>query len=225
MGLKFTENKNRSSGLSVTTNPRTAFSAHGLGEATQAQAEGGTITGKYTSPLRVFQAIAAYLLTSPTIASPTLSGTTNLTGGQITFPATQSASSNANTLDDYEEGTWTPVITFGGGSTGITYSTQSGYYTKIGRMVHFSMLIVLTSKGSSTGTALVTGLPFTDGTTTASVNFFANNMAAAATTSLMGFVTGSTIDLRRFTTGTATAMADTDFANNTSMRISGVYQV
>ena len=67
----------------------------------------------------------------------------------------------ANALDDYEEGNWTPVLDFGGGSTGITYGTQSARYTKIGRMVYFSFRIYLTSKGSSTGHAHVSGFPFT----------------------------------------------------------------
>lgn len=65
------------------------------------------------------------------------------------------------TVEDYEEGTWTPTLTFGGGSTGITYSEQSGKYLKIGQLVFVKSRITLTSKGSSTGQALVTGLPFT----------------------------------------------------------------
>jgi hypothetical protein len=51
----------------------------------------------------------------------------------INFPATQSASANANTLDDYEEGTWTPSF---GGITSASYSYQLGTYTKIGNMVY-----------------------------------------------------------------------------------------
>ena len=50
-------------------------------------------------------------------------------GAGITFPSTASASSDANTLDDYEEGTWTPVI------NGFTAPSGSGWYTKIGRQV------------------------------------------------------------------------------------------
>jgi hypothetical protein len=65
-------------------------------------------------------------------AAPTTSGT------GITFPATQSASSNANTLDDYEEGTWTPV------GVGITFAGTASYnaiYTKIGRLVTVTISI------------------------------------------------------------------------------------
>ena len=64
-------------------------------------------------------------------------------------------------LDDYEEGTWTPVLTFGGCSTGITYSNRGGNYTKIGRQVTLNFMIELSSKGSSTGDAVVGGLPYT----------------------------------------------------------------
>jgi hypothetical protein len=67
---------------------------------------------------------------------------------------------SANALDDYEEGTFTPSLNFGGGTTGITYEQRFGNYTKIGRLVHYKMRIKLTSKGSSGGHAQITGLPF-----------------------------------------------------------------
>ena len=86
--------------------------------------------------------------------------TINLTGGQITFPATAVPSTNANTLDDYEEGSWTPALNFGGGTTGITYLERRGSYIKIGKAVHVWCSIYLTNKGSSTGDSQITGLPF-----------------------------------------------------------------
>jgi hypothetical protein len=80
----------------------------------------------------------------------------------LTFNATQSASAGANTLDDYEEGTWTPVYTGTGGSIGSTaYSFQAGTYTKVGNLVTIGMKLGLTNKGSWTGVVLITGLPFT----------------------------------------------------------------
>jgi hypothetical protein len=79
--------------------------------------------------------------------------------GQIAFPATQNASANANTLDDYEEGTWTPAFIGGGTVTYQTASTQ-GRYTKIGRIVCASGVVTSTALTSSS--ALVTiSLPFT----------------------------------------------------------------
>ena len=82
-------------------------------------------------------------------------GSTSATGVGITFPATQSASSNANTLDDYEEGTWTPSI---GGTA--TYNEAVGNYVKVGKMVTVNADIWIASIGTgSAGT--VSGLPFT----------------------------------------------------------------
>ena len=80
-------------------------------------------------------------------------------GAGITFPATQSASTDANTLDDYEEGTFTPDLKFGGNAVSLTYSSRAGRYTKIGRCVTVSFVFVLSNKGSSSGSATVS-LPF-----------------------------------------------------------------
>jgi hypothetical protein len=82
----------------------------------------------------------------------TLQGGTQSTGTGIAFPATQSASSDANTLDDYEEGTWTASYNNG------TITSQSCQYTKIGRCVTATFAIQFTSSASSLGT--VSGLPF-----------------------------------------------------------------
>jgi hypothetical protein len=66
----------------------------------------------------------------------------------------------ANALDDYEEGTFTPELSFAGGTTGITYSEQNGKYTKIGRKVTVEVEIALTSKGTSGGRVQIGNLPF-----------------------------------------------------------------
>jgi hypothetical protein len=85
----------------------------------------------------------------------------------VTFPATQSASSDANTLDDYEEGTWTPTLVaiVGSFTSNPTYSTQTGTYTKIGRFVYCNFRITLSNKGTTTGApyAGIGGFPFTVG--------------------------------------------------------------
>ena len=67
----------------------------------------------------------------------------------------------SQTLDDYEEGTFSPSITFGGGASGMTLGENSGHYTKIGRLVVCNILVSFSAKGSSTGNAKLTGLPFT----------------------------------------------------------------
>jgi hypothetical protein len=81
----------------------------------------------------------------------------------VAFPATQAASADANTLDDYEEGTFTPGLSFGGGTTGLTYTTQTGHYAKIGKNIFWTAFITISAVGSSTGAAKMTGLPVADG--------------------------------------------------------------
>ena len=72
----------------------------------------------------------------------------------------------ANKLDDYEEGTWTPSLLFGGSNAGMVYGQRNGYYTKVGNMVTASCYFLLSSKGTSTGTARLYGLPFTSNSAT-----------------------------------------------------------
>ena len=80
---------------------------------------------------------------------------TSANGVGITFPATQSASSNANTLDDYEEGTWTPTL---GGTS--TYSIQAGTYVKVGKVVTAWFDISISAMGTGRTNASITTLPF-----------------------------------------------------------------
>jgi hypothetical protein len=84
----------------------------------------------------------------------------------IRFPATQSASTNVNTLDDYEEGSFSVQLKFGGNNTGYTFYGNAGVfgkYTKIGDVVCVTIMVGILSKaaGASTGAATITGLPFT----------------------------------------------------------------
>ena len=106
-----------------------------------------------------------------TAAGNLLVGTTSATanGGDvqiskgITFPATQVACSNVNTLDDYEEGTFTPSInTTNNDLTGFSYNTQTGSSVKIGKQVTVSIEVSTINALSITGTGVVrvTGLPF-----------------------------------------------------------------
>ena len=100
-----------------------------------------------------------------TVTAATTMGVGNATpstsGAGITFPATQSASTDANTLDDYEEGTWTPTITGDGGGGAATYSVRTGTYTKVGNQINAYFRIILTARGTPSGAAVLSGLPFT----------------------------------------------------------------
>ena len=125
-----------------------------------------TLVGKATT-----DTLTNKTLTSPTIATPTMTGqatipTINLTGGQIAFPATQSASTDANTLDDYEEGTFTPTASASGSIASFTYAAQLGNYVKIGKTVYFSLNVDISSlAGGSSGNLRISNLPFTVSTT------------------------------------------------------------
>ena len=86
-----------------------------------------------------------------------LEGANSQTGTGITFPATQSASSDANTLDDYEEGTWTPTD---GSGASLSFTSVTATYTKVGRLVTITCQLTYPVT-SSTSNARISGLPFT----------------------------------------------------------------
>jgi hypothetical protein len=162
----------------------------------------------------------------------TFDGTTFTTPGQIKFPASQSASSDANTLDDYEEGTWTPVIGGTGGQSGQNYNTQDGDYVKIGKMVLVSCYVALSTEGTITGNAMITGLPFTmlggaGGETNNSAAVYWRDLATNWV-SIVANGQGSTN--YRLTGATAaaasniTALTASDIGNDTRFKLSGVYQ-
>jgi hypothetical protein len=83
--------------------------------------------------------------------------TPSTSGAGITFPAAQSASSNANTLDDYEEGTYTPTASSSAGA--ITTYSSAGTYTKIGRQVFLSANVYVANAGTASG-SLIISMPF-----------------------------------------------------------------
>jgi len=93
--------------------------------------------------------------------------TPSTSGAGITFPATQSASSDANTLDDYEEGTWTPTLANIG--TG-TYSVNVGSYTKIGNRVFLSVRVSISAVGTASGNLQINGFPFITVSTESSIS-------------------------------------------------------
>lgn len=156
------------------------------------------------------------------------SGLVSFDGGQIQFPATQLPSSDPNTLDDYEEGTFTLTLRFGGGTTGITYSIQSANYTKTGREVFIHYLLVLTSKGSSVGNADISAMPFTsDATFTrgSGAVVWANMTSALVTcVTLMGSnTTAASVSGLTAAATSLTPLTDTAFANTTSIQGSFFY--
>lgn len=162
--------------------------------------------------------------------SLTSSNVLDLAAGQIKFPATQVPSADPNTLDDYEEGTFTPSVAFGGASVGITYFDRIGNYTKIGRQIFVTLYVALTNSGSSTGSATIEGLPFTNG------NLNRGNQAAGSirfdnityTGTLQVFVANGTtqISFQQVTeAGTDALLTDANFNGASEMSISLSYFV
>ena len=151
-----------------------------------------------------------------------------LTQGRITFPASQIASSDANTLDDYEEGTFTPGIAFGGNAVGVTYTTQTGTYTKIGNRFLIDIVITLNDKGSSTGAVTVTGLPDTVGALApASVRLSALAAGLDAFHSGVFQVSTTTVPLQYVLAGgtAITNLLDSDVSDTFQILISGQFKV
>lgn len=116
----------------------------------------------------------------------------------ITFPAVQAASADANTLDDYEEGTFTPTIASTGGGT-PTYTTQLGSYVKVGQQVTVWAWVELASKGTlGAGTVQLASLPFQAATSPA--------LSYPATVGVFGAMTTSVVMLSAMVAGSNTYM-------------------
>ena len=204
----------------------------GSGYATQYQTDEGnhvwsTSTASGTAGGTV--TLTQVMTLNKTGALALLGASTSATGTGITFPATQSASSDANTLDDYEEGTWTPNIAFAGGSTGVTYLSpyNAGKYTKIGNVVYVQAYLVLSSKGSSTGSAALTNLPFTSSSAAASASI-ALYYQVAYVGQTIGIVNSSSTTINLYSSleiGTKAALVDTNFTNDSQIIFSATYTV
>ena len=151
--------------------------------------------------------------------------TPSTSGSGITFPATQSASSDANTLDDYEEGTWTPNI---GGNA--TYYVQSGRYVKIGNAVSVSMYMRPNVVGTGDANGSIFGLPFAANRSNVGVGPPLNvgyfQALGVSVTSLYSGISDSTtiLLLGQISTDTTTNNGLTGcMANATQIEISGTY--
>ena len=149
-------------------------------------------------------------------------------GKGVDFSATaHPAGMTSEVLSDYEEGTWTASIAFGGGSVGLLYSQRTGLYTKIGRLVTVSVQILLANKGTSTGSAVISGLPFTV------QNANGASSAASLSTSAMTFadfpmaeVVPNTVSMSLYEStnaGVQTALTNADFSNTTQIVLACSY--
>lgn len=158
-----------------------------------------------------------------TIPSGMIAPAQTLSVNGITFPATQAPSADANTLDDYEEGTWTPVD---GSGAGLSFSNTSGncLYTKVGRTVIASFRVTYPST-SNTSLARIGGLPFTCVSTTVNVHpscFAEQNLGAGA----MAVVeSGTTTILILTTNGSSVSVMQNVNVSGKDFRGVAIYQV
>lgn len=199
----------------TSSNPRWQIA---LGDST---AEGGANAGSDISIYR-FADNGAFLDTPFQLVRAT--GAMNLNSGQLKFPATANPSSDANTLDDYEEGTWTPDVRFNSSATGVTYGGRSGTYTKIGRVVICNFNFTLTNNGTGVGKCDVYGLPFTPSAEYYAGCNYAANLASMGGIPFGNFHTSGYCGLRQMSTaGAATDLTDTHVANTAGVFFSGYY--
>jgi hypothetical protein len=139
-------------------------------------------------------------------------------------------SSNPLMLDWYQEGVFTPVLSFNSGSTGITFSDRQGNFTRIGNRVVFDIYIVLTNKGTSTGAVGIGGLPFPlapSATARANASVSIQKIDGIGTANVDA-VFPTTLGLKLVYidgTGDPVDLTDANFRNNTQFWISGTYQV
>jgi len=135
---------------------------------------------------------------------------------------------SANKLDDYEEGTFTPSIVNGWGILNPTYSTNSGFYTKVGNIVHIAFRITLSGGSTNANGLRLNGLPFTVGATT-NVGTNLSGWFATASSNVENVFLGleandvNPLFYYKNANGTSTFLG-TDAGTSFSMTFSGTYQ-
>ena len=187
-------------------------------------------------------AVAAHLGANPVLSNSgsaqsidsilTLASELDISGasaGQIKFPASQNSSTNAQTLDDYQENSLATALGFGGSNTGMSAgatAVNTTYITKIGNVVMINMESTITAKGSSTGDAAI-ALPVTaNASGDAIIPIWFENMASGLT-SMMGRIEGGSNQMKLFkrdTDGEYTACTEADFTNTSHLIGSGTYR-
>ncbi len=141
-----------------------------------------------------------------------LQGGSSNTGIGISFPATQSASTDANTLDDYEEGTFDPTITRSGSNPTVTYTNQLGSYVKVGRLVNATIGVSWSANSGGSGNFTISGLPFSN---TNSADYYAQASGvdfsgvtfSVGATQLGGYINPNTTNMILMSGGSAVSSA------------------
>ena len=143
----------------------------------------------------------------------------------------------SQSLDWYEEGTFTPILRFGGASTGMIFATQLGSFTRIGNIVFMRLRVTLSAKGTAIGVATITGLPYAPNAATPNISegaifgeFLSMTALSAGVVYALGGQGGSLV-LTLFaldqmgSTGTVATRSDAAFTNGSSIEVTFNYQV
>lgn len=112
-----------------------------------------------TRQVSIINLTAGRAISATSITASTSNFIVGTSGRGVDFSAVTHAGSTSKLLNDYEEGTWTPVLTSSVGS--ITSYTASGSYRKVGTAVTILCRIVITNNGTGAGSLNITGFPFT----------------------------------------------------------------
>jgi hypothetical protein len=174
------------------------------------------------------------LATSPSIATPTLTGNVAMTTGNlvvgtsgkgIDFSATP-GTGTSELFSDYEEGTFTPTFSCDTGSVTVDTATRTATYTKVGRQVTVNVLMSVTSVSSPTGSLYVDGLPFASASNSA-VTIFAAGFGAGAVTTIMGNLIAALdfLIFRKYSLGSSATGVAADTQAGSSLRFSCTYFV
>lgn len=214
-----------------------AVARGGIGTGTAGIAAFNNITGYTASGATGTTSTNLVFSTNPSITTPTLVGDVTLSTGNLVIGTSgkgidfsadgQAAGMTSELLDDYEEGTWTPALTFGGAAVGIT-GTFTGTYTKVGNTVTVWGLISLTSKGSSVGGALISGLPFTVKDQWATLNVIdpvASMQSLTANGAIFSVPFATDIYPMVQQTTTRQQITDANFTNSSIFAFGSTYQV
>ena len=128
---------------------------------------------------------------------------------------------SANTLDDYEEGTFSPVFQTGGNSNGIGHSTSLGTYTKVGNRVICNGFAAMNSKDGASltgGDVTIGGLPFTVSNANnaySAAGFRIQNMTFADIVSLGTTINTTQLNFREITnSGSTSNLTDGNIASD-----------
>ncbi len=172
---------------------------------------------------------SAVFMSAGSSADPAFTTTGSPTFAQTTFTGSISPLSQT-ALSAYSTGSFTPTLSFGGGTTGITYGANSGTYYLIGGIVFYALTITLTNKGSSTGSAFIDGFPIAAVSTASRWSTAMITSVVTATATYNQFYLSAQPTSTSFAIGQSSSLGsgviaatDTNFANTSNILVSGHY--